>query len=326
MPTIRKKGDRQWHVQVRKRGYPRQTRTFSTRADAERWGTIVEAEMERGVFVSRTEAETTTLREVAERYRREVLPTKRGAAADTSRLKTLLTHFGEFKLAAITSSLVAQFRDARLKSVGPQSVIHEINLLNRVLKAATMDWGIALPGGLPTAQVRKPSRPRGRERRVSQKEIDAVLAHSSSTELATVVTLAIETAMRRGELAALMWEHIDLAQRVAHLPQTKTDAPRDVPLSSTAVAVLEDISEPHLGRVFRMQGQSMSQALERACGSHRADVGDLRFHDLRHEATSRLFEKGLNVMEVAAITGHKTLDMLKRYTHLKAQDLARRLG
>lgn len=326
MPTIRKKGDRQWHVQVRKRGYPRQTRTFSTRADAEKWGTIVEAEMERGVFVSRTEAETTTLREVAERYRREVLPTKRGAAADASRLNTLLTHFGDFKLAAITSSLVAQFRDARLKSVGPQSVIHEINLLNRVLKAATMDWGIALPGGLPTAQVRKPSRPRGRERRVSQKQIDAILAHSGSTELATVVALAIETGMRRGELAALTWEHIDLEQRVAHLPQTKTDAPRDVPLSSAAVAALENVSGRHVGRVFKMQAESMSQALERACESHRADVSDLRFHDLRHEATSRLFEKGLNVMEVAAITGHKTLDMLKRYTHLKAQDLARRLG
>ncbi|WP_092940994.1 tyrosine-type recombinase/integrase [Paracidovorax wautersii] len=326
MPTIRKKGDRQWHVQVRKRGYPRQTRTFSTRADAEKWGTIVEAEMERGVFVSRTEAETTTLREVAERYRREVLPTKRGAAADASRLKTLLTHFGDFKLAAITSSLVAQFRDLRLQSVGPQSVIHEINLLNRVLKAATMDWGIALPGGLPTAQVRKPSKPRGRERRVSQEEINTILAQTGSTELGAIVGLAIETAMRRGELAALTWEHVDLEQCVAHLPQTKTDVARDVPLSSIAIAIFKSISGPHVGCVFKMRAESMSQALERACGPHRANIVNLHFHDLRHEATSRLFEKGLNVMEVAAITGHKTLDMLKRYTHLKAHALAKRLG
>jgi integrase len=69
----------------------------------------------------------------------------------------------------------------------------------------------------------------------------------------------------------------------------------------------------------------MSQAFERACEPHRANIENVRFHDLRHEATSRLFEKGLNVMEVAAITGHKTLDMLKRYTHLRAEDLAKKL-
>jgi integrase len=326
MPTIRKKGDRQWHVQIRKRGYPKQTRTFSTRADADKWAIIVEWEMERGIFISRTEAEATTLREVADRYLVEILPTKRGAAADASRLKTILSNFGDFKLAAITSSHVARFRDDRLKTVGPQSVIHEINLLSRLLKTATMDWGIALPAGLPTAQVRKPSRPHGRDRRASQGEIDAILEHSGSTELAAIVTLAVETAMRRGELAALAWEHIHLEQRVAHLPRTKTGTPRDVPLSSAAIRALEGVAGARRGRVFKMQAESMSQALERSCDVHRANIENLRFHDLRHEATSRLFEKGLNVMEVAAITGHKTLDMLKRYTHLKAEALAKRLG
>ena len=58
----------------------------------------------------------------------------------------------------------------------------------------------------------------------------------------------------------------------------------------------------------------------------RAVIENLRFHDLRHEATTRLFEKGLNIMEVASITGHKDLRMLRRYTHLKAEDLARKLG
>jgi integrase len=332
MPTIRKKGDRQWHVQIRKTGYPTQTRTFTTRADAEKWGTIIESEMERGVFVSRTEAEGTLLREVADRYLNEVLPSKRGQATDKSRLKTLLAYFGDYKLASITSTSVARFRDERLKgnearkAVGPQSVIHEINLLNRVLKAAMLDWGIALPAGLPTAQVRKPSKPRGRDRRVSRAEINAILEHSESAELAAIVTLAVETAMRRGELAALTWDNIDLKKRIAHLPKTKTDTPRDVPLSTAAMKALRTLPRaPHSSRVFSLQGESMSQAFERACLPHRANIANLRFHDLRHEATSRLFEKGLNVMEVATITGHKTLDMLKRYTHLKAEDLAKRL-
>jgi integrase len=326
MPTIRKKGDGQWHVQIRKRGYPSQTKTFTKEVDAKRWATIIESEMERGVFVSRTEAEGTLIKEILQRYDDEVLPTKRGALQDRSRLKLLHEAFGEFRLASLTSAQVAKYRDRRLKSVGPQSVIHEINLLNRVLKAATLDWGIALPGGLPTAQVRKPIKPRGRDRRVTHEEIARILEATESTELCAIVTLAVETGMRRNELASLQWNDVDLHKQTAHLPKTKTDVPRTVPLSTKAVAALKAVGMKAEGRVFSLQGESMSQAFERACEPHRANVVGVRFHDLRHEATSRLFEKGLNVMEVAAVTGHKTLDMLKRYTHLRAEDLAKRLG
>lgn len=326
MPTIRKKGEGQYHVQIRKRGYPTQTKTFTREADARRWATIIESEMERAVFVSRTEAEATLIKSVLQRFATEVLPTKRSEQSDKSRIKTLLEAFGDFRMASLTSTQVAKFRDQRLKVVGPQSVIHELNLLNRVLKTATMDWGIALPGGLPTAQVRKPTKPRGRDRRVSQEEIVKILSVTGSAELRTVVTLALETGMRRGELACLAWEDIDLKKQTAHLPQTKTDVPRTVPLSKSAVKALKDLGLKSGGRVFELQAASISQAFDRACEPHRANIAGLRFHDLRHEATSRLFEKGLNVMEVAAITGHRTLEMLKRYTHLKAENLAKKIG
>jgi integrase len=326
MATIRKRGEGQYHVQIRKRGYPTQTKTFSKEADARRWATIIESEMERGVFVSRTEAETTLIKEVLQRYAAEVLPTKRSEQSDKSRIKTLLEAFGDYRLASLTSMQVATFRDQRLQIVGPQSVIHEINLLNRVLKTATMDWGIALPGGLPTAQVRKPAKPQGRNRRVSEEEITKILATTESAELRTIIVLAVETGMRRNELASLTWEEIDLKKQTAHLPKTKTDVPRTVPLSKAAVVALKGVGPQDDGRIFSLQAESMSQAFERACAPHRANIVGVRFHDLRHEATSRLFEKGLNVMEVAAITGHKTLDMLKRYTHLKAEDLAKKLN
>jgi integrase len=325
MPTIRKKGEGQYHVQIRKRGYPTQTKTFTKEADARRWATIIESEMERGVFVSRTEAEATLIKDVLKRYAEEVLPTKRSEQSDKSRIKTLMGAFGDYRLASLTSTQVAKFRDQRLEIVGPQSVIHEINLLNRVLKTATMDWGIALPGGIPTAQVRKPAKPRGRDRRVTEAEITKILEATESQELRTVVTLAVETGMRRSELASLTWDEIDLKKQTAHLPKTKTDVPRTVPLSKRAVAALKELGTKDTGRTFTLQAESMSQAFERACEPHRANISGVRFHDLRHEATSRLFEKGLNVMEVAAITGHKTLDMLKRYTHLRAEDLAKKL-
>lgn len=134
MATIRKRGEGQYHVQIRKRGYPTQTKTFSKEADARRWATIIESEMERGVFVSRNEAEATLVAEVLTRYANEVLPTKRSEQSDKSRIKTLIEAFGPYRLSSLNSSQVAQFRDKRLQLVGPQSVIHEINLLNRVLR------------------------------------------------------------------------------------------------------------------------------------------------------------------------------------------------
>lgn len=282
--------------------------------------------MIRGVYISRAEAEATLFRDVLQRFESEILPTKRSEQSDRSRIKTLMTVFGNYRLAGLTSTLVSKFRDERLKIVGAQSVIHEINLLNRVLKTATMDWGIALPGGLPTAQVRKPAKPRGRDRRVSAVEIDKILHFTQSSELSVIIVLAVETGMRRSELASLVWEHVSLERQTVHLPKTKTDVPRTVPLSMAAVTALRTLSFKTAGRVFSIEAESMSQAFERACASHRANIADIHFHDLRHEATSRLFEKGLNMMEVAAITGHKTLEMLKRYTHLRAEDLAGKLG
>lgn len=326
MPTIRKRGPKQWQAQIRKRGYPTQTSTHESEEAAIAWATVIESEMIRGVFVSRSEAEATPVSEILKRYLKEVVPTKRGQMQDKSRIKLLIEEFGEYRLASLTSTQVAKFRDKRLKVVGPQTVIHEINMLNRVLKAATMDWGIALPGGLPTALVRKPTKPRGRDRRVSQDELQKILDATDSDELAAVVNLAVETGMRRGEIAALDWQHVDFKNKYAYLPETKTDTPRKVPLSSRAIKALKTLPQKKQGRVFKLQAESMSQAFERACEPHRANISDIRFHDLRHEATSRLFERGFTMMEVATVTGHKTLEMLKRYTHLRAEDLAKKLG
>ena len=131
--------------------------------------------------------------------------------------------------------------------------------------------------------------------------------------------------MRQGELVSLRWEHIDLNRRTVHLPDTKNGESRTVPLSTAAVKILRSLPRNIQGKVFPgVTTEAVKRAYARAV--RRTAIEDLRFHDLRHEATSRLFEKGLNIMEVASITGHKDLRMLRRYTHLKAEDLARKLG
>ncbi|MGH8291204.1 MAG: site-specific integrase [Steroidobacteraceae bacterium] len=139
------------------------------------------------------------------------------------------------------------------------------------------------------------------------------------------VAIAIETGMRRSELLGLEWANVNIERRIAYLPVTKNGESRGVPLSSRSVSIIRALPVSTNGRVFGgLTRDALKQSFKRAV--HRAGISGLRFHDLRHEATSRFFEKGLNVMEVASVTGHKTLQMLKRYTHLSVGDLASRLG
>jgi integrase len=138
------------------------------------------------------------------------------------------------------------------------------------------------------------------------------------------VQLALETAMRRGELLSLQWQDIDVAKRVAHLHVTKNGCTRDVPLSLKACEVLAGLPRSIDGSVFPVTTEAFKQAFSRACLN--AKIADLHFHDLRHEATSRLAQRLPNVIELAAVTGHYDLKMLQRYYHVSASDLARKIG
>ncbi len=122
----------------------------------------------------------------------------------------------------------------------------------------------------------------------------------------------------------MTWTMVDLRRRVVHLPDTKNGQARDVPLSTAAERILAALPRRMDGKVWTYTQEGMRASWRRAL--MQAAITGLHFHDLRHEATSRLFEKGFNPMEVSAITGHKTLQMLKRYTHLRAEDLAKRMG
>ena len=130
--------------------------------------------------------------------------------------------------------------------------------------------------------------------------------------------------MRRSEIAALDWSSIDFERAVLRLALTKNGAARVVPLTPEAIAALRSIPRHISGRVFSSGAREISRAFLAA--TRRAGLADFVFHDLRHEATSRLFERGLSMIEVAAVTGHRTLQMLKRYSHPRAEDIARKLA
>ena len=321
MATIsrRSKG---WQVQIRKQGFQTISKSFTKKTDADIWAKITESEMARGVFIDRSEAEKTTLGEILTRYLREVSIHKLGFKPEQSRIKGLLNHpLSSRLLATLKSSDFATYREARLRLVTGTTVNKELNLLAKIIDTARRDWSINMDN--PVRIIQRPKNNRARDRRLKEGELELILNTTKSEQLSHIILFAIETAMRRGEICKAGWSHLDLSKRILKIPQTKTGVPRTIPLSSKAIEILQIL--PNINEsIFGLQSESISQAFERAC--NRANIIDLHFHDLRHEAVSRLFEKGFSLPEVAAISGHKTWAMLKRYTHLKAEDLAKKLG
>jgi len=331
MANVVKRGERQWQARVRRKGYS-VTETFETKARADAWARQVEADIDAARFQPKSlEAERVTLHEALERYLVERVPLKKGVKQNTGIVRLWQkTRLASRPLGSIRGSDLAACRDQMLESVGPQTVVHRLNLLSHLFNVAATDWGME---GLvnPVGRVRKPVLPSGRDRRVTAEEEVCLLAAcdaSLSRWLGPMVRLALITAMRQGELAGLAWADVDFDRRTAILRETKNGTTRSVPLSSAAVAVLRSLALDSNGcdKVFPIEvGRAVTHAFAKAC--KRAGIEGLHFHDLRHEATSRLFERtDLRDIEIASITGHKTLAMLQRYAHLRASDLAARLG
>lgn len=324
MATIRKLPSGSWQAQVRRKNEKPLSKTFQSKQVAEQWARSVESQLDQGLFVDRSETHTTTLADLIDRYLIEKTPYKKGSKQEAYRLNYLKNRLGHLVLSSIQSKHIASYRDLRLsEGKAGATVVYELNYLYQLFDVALKDWGIPLVSN-PAQLVRRPSIGRGRNRRLSDTELKKLLyALKETHEIEAIVLLAIETGMRRSELLSMKWANVDTVNRFVVLPDTKNGEARSVPLSNYAVTLLTKLPRTE-DTVFSTKPDSVSQAFQRAC--KRVGIVDLRFHDLRHEATSRFFEKGLNTMEVSSITGHKTLTMLKRYTHLKASDLAKKLG
>lgn len=328
MATIRKVGLR-WQAQIRKTGFKSITKSFQSKSDAQRWALTTEAKIEQRQFIDTSSATKLTLTDLIERYKIEIAPTKRSGRKLESQLNILKrSTLAKMACANITPVDIASFRDARLKKgVSPQTVGKNLSLLHRLFVVLEKQWQIRLPNGNPAALVAKPAIPAGsakRDRRLEKGERELLLvALTQNPLMQDIVNLACETAMRRGEIVNIKAEDVDLDKRVLHIPLTKTNIPRTIPLSALAKSILANrikATESPSDLLFPIMADSVSQAFNRAC-KRSQKLHNLRFHDLRHEATSQLFEKGLTPMQVATVTGHRDFQMLHRYTHLRAEDM-----
>jgi len=330
MASIYENKSGNWECRIRRRGYPPLTATFDTKTQARNWANTVEGDMVRGRFVSTREAEDTTLKEALARYVREVTVRKRSARREEHTAGIITgAPIAAMSLAAIRSKHVSEFvHQQEERGVGAHTIRIYLALVSHLFTVARRDWGMESLTN-PVQFTRKPRLPAGRTRRLDANE-EAQLLGSASHDLRDAIIIAVETGLRRGELARLAWQDVDLITGTAPIRETKTGEPRTVPLTDRAVATLlqrryaQLLAGRHHEYIFPWRDEgSITHAFVDLC--HALKLKDLRWHDLRHEATSRLFERGLGLQEVAAITGHKTWAMLRRYTHPRAEELARKL-
>jgi integrase len=346
---IQVRGPHQYRVQVRRNGVY-QSKTFEKLSEAQQWQRIMEGKVTGEELVDRKRARSTTLVQACN----WMLDGKRvGNNPDAKNVSAKLRYWKESKfaiwsLASIHDWDLIEWRrdvldednadDGELcgpaAECGPQTVIHRLNALSKLIQT----WARAhkTPLENPVKPGVRPGKPHGRDRRLSgqqEKRLLDAAQKSSRPWLKAAIVISIETCMRQGELAGLIWDRVKLTSEYPHidLPKTKNDRPRRVPLSPRALSTFKSLepkgtaAEIDAKPVLSVEtGRGIIHAFRDAISDK--DFPDLRWHDLRHEGISRLFElTDLRENEIMAISGHLTPAMLARYTHLRADRLGARL-
>jgi integrase len=326
--TLRKRGQR-WHVQVRRKGRTAVTRSFRLKSEALVWAREQELEADQGRPQVHKTLRGITVADILIRYRDEVVPRKRGADRETLSLNAFLRHpLARVALRDVTVGMVSAYCAERLRRVKPGTINRELDILRHAFATARRNWDVPLKQNA-FAEVTRPkgSAPRARRLQPGEGErLQAACIQCRNTYIRFLVQLALETAMRRGEMLNMRWCDALLEKRTLHIPVTKNGHGRTIPLSGRALALLRTLSDSRTSgseRILPITENAAKMAWKRLV--RRAGLANLRFHDLRHEAISRFFEKGLNVPEVALISGHRDPRMLFRYTHPRAEDIAAKL-
>jgi integrase len=335
------KGRTSYRVKVRLKGHPAQSATFERLTDARKWAQATEAAIREGRHFKTTEAKRRTLGELVDRYVRDILPTKKAKTQEPQigQLAWWKNRLGAYALADCTPALLAESRDALAREQipsqaadpakagspryrSPATVNRYLAVLSHAFTVAVKEWGWIESN--PLAKVTKPKESRGRVRYLSDEERERLLQacrESKNPDLYPSVVLALSTGARQAEIMGLRWAQVDFARRAALLEETKNGERRVLPLTGHALELLR--SRAKVRRIdtdLVFPGADPSKPVDLRspweAALKRANVEDFRWHDLRHSAASYLAMNGASLAEIAAVLGHKTLAMVKRYAHL----------
>lgn len=324
MATIRKRG-RSWQVQIRLRGHSANG-SFNTKRQAEAWAADTEYQIRAGTFGKLVDG---TFGDLMGRFAREVSPGRAGARWERIRLEKLRGYpIAVVPLSDLRTEHFAAFRDRRLREVSPASVNREINLLGAVCRYALREWHLL--DHHPIQGLVRPRDPRPRDRRISDDEVRRVCLaldwrerapETRQQEVAWAFLVALETAMRLGEILALTDGDVDLVGRYVTVQQSKNGDKRHVPLTRRAVELFGLVAG-RSGRLVEVRRDVASALFRR--GRTAAEIHDMTFHDSRHEALTRLARK-LDVLDLARMVGHRDPKSLMIYYNATATEIASRL-
>ena len=305
-----------WQSIVRVNGYPPMTKTFRTKIDAVRFS----RDLENKLFRQQHDIDKKKfplLKDALLRYQQEIVPLKRSAEMENKLIKYISAEgFVNYKLNLIDPKLIAQYRDRSLRSLKSSSVNRRLAILSHLFTIAKKEWGYDVVN--PVLSIRRPTNPEPRDRRFTEEELNKIFScNRTSPKMKFIIRLALETGLRRTELASIKPEFIK--GTTLKIPVAKIK-PRTIPLTPAAVQLLKN------NLPIGMSSNAIRLAWVRICRRHK--IEDARFHDLRHEALSRFFEvKNLNVPEVQLISGHlEPRTLMRVYANLRPQDLANKLA
>lgn len=330
---VGKDGEISYRVQIRLRGFPSCSATFERKTDAKVWAAQTEIAIREHRHFPQREAGRHTLNDLADRYV-ETVERKKPHAADKQRqiMGWWKEQLGEYALASITPAMIAAKRDLLLsenygtddapRRRSPATANRYLAALSKAMSDAVREWSWLREN--PVRRVTKETESQGRVRFLSDDERARLLKacrESDLPEFELIVQLAITTGMRKGEILGLRWPDVDLSRAQAVLHKTKNNERRGVALVPHVLALLKEHAKVrHLDSdlVFPQSGKDRPVIVDARFRQAvaKAKIKDFHFHDLRHTAASYLAMSGATVPEIAAILGHKTLAMVKRYSHL----------
>ena len=307
-----KNGQLSYRAQVRRKGAPPLSATFTKLSDARKWGQITEAAIIEGRHFKTVEAKRRTLADMLDRYTQDVLPQKRAGTvrAQVTQLHWWQTQIGHYTLVDVTPALIAKCRDTLKRTHASATVNRYLAVLSHAFTIGVREWEWCDDN--PVRKIKRLREPRGRVRFLSEEERQRLLDAcqvSNSRYLYKVVVLALATGARKGEILSLRWADVNFNREVLTFHETKNGERRTVPLTGQALTLMRQHAKVrHLNTtlvfpdVAGKQPADVRDAWE--CAVKRAGIADFRFHDLRHTAASYLAMNGASLMEIAEILGH----------------------
>ena len=337
MASIQKRNNT-YRVRVYRVGNSALSKTFTSRVEALKWAKFTEAQLTLSLHEDERNpsGEEILFRDAAESYIKNHSIHKKIVRSETYRLRILIKRWDGLTIPEVDKKAVLALRDELITNGRSNDTInHYFNTISKLFQMLSGEWDLEIAN--PIKGIKRMPPPQGRSKRV-HRVIENTLLNAcdalSYSLLKSIIEFAIQTGMRRGEILGLSWGDLDLVERKAYLHTSKNGEPRQVPLTQRALDILKALPRDESGIAFPMTVHDLRGQFNRARAYAKErwiDVGinpfdDLRFHDLRHEALSRLSDLGLNVIELSCISGHKTLGMLKRYTHPSHEAILNKLS